>query len=150
MLVLMMALDQPRQANPTRILLGLDSVVLLAWAHLMLVVVRLRHTARPDSVHWWLSHQRPVRVGLHCAARCDHHLWGPCSPYGLNLQLDNVDGSNSLPIRWIASRCDNWSTHAIIIIYLTSLLQKVKNGMGSPDWNVENSCGCTALDMPEQ
>ena len=37
-----------------------------------------------------------------------------------------------------------------------SLLQKVKRGMGSPDWNVsmvnihlQNSCECTALDMLE-
>ena len=31
------------------------------------------------SVHWWLSHQRPVRVGLHCQARCDYHPWRQCS-----------------------------------------------------------------------
>ena len=40
-------------------------------------------TARSHSVHWWLSHQRPVRVGLHCQTR-----------YGLNLQLDNGGGSS--------------------------------------------------------
>ena len=28
--------------------------------------------ARPHSVHWWLSHQRPVRVGLHCQAYTIH------------------------------------------------------------------------------
>ena len=32
-----------------------------------------------NSVHWWLSHQRPVRVGLHCQARCDYHPWRQCS-----------------------------------------------------------------------
>ena len=31
-------------------------------------------------------------------------------------------------LRWIASRGDSQTTHAIII-------QKVKNGMGSPDWD---------------
>ena len=32
-----------------------------------------------NSVHWWLSHQRQVRVGLHCQARCDYHPWRQCS-----------------------------------------------------------------------
>ena len=30
----------------------------------------------------WLSHQRPVRVGLHCQARCDYHIWRQCSLLG--------------------------------------------------------------------
>ena len=51
-------------------------------------------TARHHSVHWWLRHQRPVRVGLHCQARCDYHPWRQCSLYGLNLQLDNGGGSS--------------------------------------------------------
>ena len=50
--------------------------------------------SRPHSVHWWLSHQRPVRVGLYCQARCDYHPWRQCSLYGLNLQLDNAGGSS--------------------------------------------------------
>ena len=40
---------------------------------------RKQQTARPHSVHWWLSHQRPVRVGPHCQARCDYHPWRQCS-----------------------------------------------------------------------
>ena len=36
---------------------------------------RKQQTARPHSVHWWLSQQRPVRVGLHCHAGCDYHPW---------------------------------------------------------------------------
>ena len=36
---------------------------------------------------------------------------------------------------WIASRGDSQTTHAIILIDSMSLLQKVKSGMGSPDWN---------------
>ena len=60
-------------------------------------------SARP---HWWLSHQRPVRVGLHCQARRDYHRWRQCSLYGLNLQLDNGVGSShscpplDCPKRW--------------------------------------------------
>ena len=36
-----------------------------------------QQTASSHSVHWWFSHQRPVRKGLHCQARCDHdpHHW---------------------------------------------------------------------------
>ena len=34
---------------------------------------------RPHSVHWRLSHQRPVRVGLHCQARYDYHPRRQCS-----------------------------------------------------------------------
>ena len=37
---------------------------------------------------------------------------------------------------WIASRSDSQTTHAIIFTDSRSLLQKVKSGMGSPDWNV--------------
>ena len=55
---------------------------------------RKQQTARPHSEHWWLCHQRPVRVGLHCQARCDYHSWRQCSLYGLNLQLDNGCGSS--------------------------------------------------------
>ena len=46
--------------------------------------------------------------------------------------------------------------HAIILTESMSLLQKVKRGMGNPNWQVpclisttENSWGCTALNMPE-
>jgi len=56
--------------------------------------LRKQQTARPHSVHWWLSHQRPVRVGLHCQGRCDHYPWRQCSLYGLNRQLDNGGGSS--------------------------------------------------------
>ena len=39
-------------------------------------------------------------------------------------------------LRWIASRGDSQITYAIILTDSMSLLQKVKNGVGSPDWNV--------------
>ena len=39
-------------------------------------------------------------------------------------------------LRWIASRGDSQTTHAIILTDSVRLLQKVKCGMGSPDWNV--------------
>ena len=39
-------------------------------------------------------------------------------------------------LHWIAPRNDSQTTHAIILTYPMSLLQQVKSGMGSPDWNV--------------
>ena len=39
-------------------------------------------------------------------------------------------------LRWIASRGDSRTTHATILTDSMSLLQKVKSGIGSPDWNV--------------
>ena len=60
--------------------------------------------------------------------------------------------------RWIASKGDSQTTHAIILTNSMSLLQKVKNGMGSPDCHgmcqcststFEKSYGCTVLDMLE-
>ena len=42
-------------------------------------------------------------------------------------------------IHWIASRGDSQTTHAIILTDSTSMLQKVKSGMGSPDWNLSMS-----------
>ena len=38
--------------------------------------------------------------------------------------------------RWTASRGDSQTTHAILLTDSVSLLQKVKSGMGSPDWHV--------------
>ena len=38
-----------------------------------------QQTAWYHSVNWWLSHQRPVRVGLHCQANCEHHPWRHCT-----------------------------------------------------------------------
>ena len=61
---------------------------------------RKQQTARPHSVHWWFSHQRPVRVGLQYQARCDYHPWRQCSLYGLNLQVDIMEvkaGGSSHP-----------------------------------------------------
>ena len=59
-------------------------------------------------------------------------------------------------LRRVASLADSRTTLTIILTDSMSLLQKVKNGMGSPDWNVSmvdihlrKLCGCTALDMPE-
>ena len=39
-------------------------------------------------------------------------------------------------LRWISSRGDSQTTHAIILTDSMSLLRKVKSRMGSPDWNV--------------
>ena len=37
---------------------------------------------------------------------------------------------------WIVSRSDSRTTYTIILTDSVSLLQKMKNGMGSPGWNV--------------
>ena len=123
------------------------------------------------SVHRWLSHQRPVRVGLHCQARCDHHPWRQCSLYyiyslTLNLQLDNGCGSSDpCPLvdclqRWQSlTFTDSRATHAII------LTQSQTQWACCKKWKVEwealtgmcwwststfkNSSGCTALDKLE-
>ena len=50
-----------------------------------------KRSQRSHSVHWRLSHQRPVSVSQ---KRCDHHWLIQCSLYGLNLQLDNGGGSS--------------------------------------------------------
>ena len=39
-------------------------------------------------------------------------------------------------LRWIASRGDGQTTHAMNLTDSMSQLQKVKSGMGSPDWQV--------------
>ena len=39
-------------------------------------------------------------------------------------------------LRWIASRSDSWIAHAILLTDSISLLEKVKSGLGSPDWNM--------------
>ena len=94
-------------------------------------------------------------VGFHCQARCDHHSWRQCSLYSLNLQLDNGGGSSHpCLIAWIALRVDSQTTHNSIPTYSLSLPQKVKceAQTGTCQWwisTLKNSCGCTALDMPE-
>ena len=58
-------------------------------------------------------------------------------------------------LRWFASRGDSQTIHAIILTDSMSLIQKVKiweAQTGMFQWSTstfENSCGCTALDMPE-
>ena len=54
------------------------------------------------------------------------------STSSLTMEVDAVTHS----LRWIASRGDSRSTHAVILTDSMGLLQKMKSGMGSPDWNV--------------
>ena len=51
-----------------------------------------------------------------------------------SLTMEMEAGTHAL--RWIASRGGSQTTQAIILTDSMSLLQKVKNGMGSPDRNV--------------
>ena len=66
-----------------------------------------------------------------------------------NLEVDAV--AHALPL--VASRGDSQTILAITIADSMSMLQQLKSGMGSPDWNVsmvnttfEKPCGCAALD----
>ena len=94
---------------------------------------RKQQTARPHSV---LSHQRPVSVGLHCQARCDYYHKDSAaytvSTSSLTMEVEAITHA----LRWIASRGDSRTTHVIILTDSMSLLQRVKSGMGNPDWNV--------------
>ena len=116
-----------------------------------------QQTERPHSVHWWLSHQSPVRVGLHCQARCDYHPWRQCSLYGLNLQVVNRGGNSQTysPLDCLKRWQTGHTCHTILTDSM-SLLQKVKveweAQTGMCQWSTstfENSCGCTALDILE-
>ena len=40
------------------------------------------------AIHWWLNHQRPLKVDRDC------HPRRQCNPSGLNLQLENGNGHN--------------------------------------------------------
>ena len=76
------------------------------------------------SLHWWLSHNRPVRVGLHCQARCNHHRRRQCGLYGLLIKLDNGRRCSHHALCWIASRGDSQTTHTAISTDSVSLLKK--------------------------
>ena len=54
------------------------------------------------------------------------------STFSLTMEVEAVTHA----LRWIASRADGRTTYAIILTDSLSLLQKVKNETGSPDWNV--------------
>ena len=54
------------------------------------------------------------------------------SAFSLTMEVEAVTHA----LRWIASRGDSRTTHATILTDSMSLAQKVKSGMGSPDWNV--------------
>ena len=94
---------------------------------------RKQQTARPHSV---LCHQRPVSVGLHCQARCDyyHKDSAACTVSTSSFPTEVEEVTRT--VRWLASRYDSRTADAIIFTDSMSLLQKVKSGMGSPDWHV--------------
>ena len=116
-----------------------------------------QQTARPHSVFWWLSHQRPVWVELHCQAVCGYQPWKQCSLFSLNLQLDSGDRSSCpCPLldclkRWQLDHICHYS-HS----FSELAKKKVKSGMeaqtGMCQWSTatfKNSCGGIALDMLE-
>ena len=99
---------------------------------------RKQQTARPHSVHCWLSHQRPVRMGLHCQAGGDYHPWRQCSLYGLSIQLDNGGGSSHpcRPLGCLKRWQSDYTRHHRHRLDSVTLLQNVKSRMGSPVWTV--------------
>ena len=94
-----------------------------------------QQTARQHSVHWWLSHQRPVRVRFHCQERCDHHPWRQCSPYSPNLQLKKGGGSSHScpPLDFLKKETDHTSHYPLRFNVPGT---KLKSGIGSPEWYV--------------
>ena len=104
---------------------------------------RKQQTTRSHNARWWLSHQRPVRMGLHCQARSSKVKQGATtiledstayavSTSSLTMEVEAV----THPLRWFASRGDSQTTHAILLTDSMSLVQKMKSGMGSPDWKL--------------
>ena len=83
-----------------------------------------------------ISQQRPVREGLHrqqgASIINDDSAAYRVSNYSLTLEVE----ADTHALCWIAPRCDSRTTHAMNLIDSMSLLRKVKNGMGRPDWNV--------------
>ena len=78
--------------------------------------------SRSYSVHWWLSHQRPLRVGLHCRARCNYLPWPAAytvSTYSLTMEVEAVGHA----LCWIDPRHDSPTTRAISLP-LASILRR--------------------------
>ena len=86
-------------------------------------------TTGSHSVHWWLSHQRPVRVGFHCQTRCDHHPWRQWILYGLSLQPDNRSSRT-----WPQEATVRPHNYAILDTDSMNLLKKVKPWIWITGW----------------
>ena len=68
-----------------------------------------QQTAWYHCAPWWLSHQRPFRVGLHCQIRCNHLPW---RHWRWKL-------SRTCPLLDCSKR--QWTTHATILTDSMSL-----------------------------
>ena len=114
---------------------------------------------RSHSVHWWLSHQRPVRMGLSKVQPPSINTVQPIQVYNiysLSLQLDNRGRSSH---SWILVCLKRWVRPHMPLSHRLNELATDNNrsGMGSPGWCMSqwststfwNSCGWTALDTPE-
>ena len=85
-------------------------------------------TASADSyVHWWGFTAKQGATTIH-----EDRAAYTVSASSFTMEVVAV----TYALRWIAPRCDSQTTHASILTDSMSLLQKVKSGMGSPDWNV--------------
>ena len=107
-----------------------------------------RQTAGPDCVHWWLSHQRPVKMELHFQVRYDRHPGQQCSLLAAGQRRwREVVTHALLSSAWTGG---NQTTHAVILTHRLSLSQMV-DGEAQPgmcQWSTvtfQDSGGCTAL-----
>ena len=85
-------------------------------------------------MHWWLSDRSGWGFTVKQGESVIHEDIAADTVSTSSLTME-VEAVNHV-LHWIASRGDSQITHAIILIDSMSLLQKVKSGMGSPDWNV--------------
>ena len=104
-------------------------------------------TTGSHSVCWRLSHQRSHRVELHHWARCTQYPWRQCS---MTTDMEAVTHA----LHWTTWKGNRPHMPSSILTDSTSLLQTVEwetqTGMRHClILTLENSCGCTALDMPQ-
>ena len=90
---------------------------------------RKQQTTRSHSVHWWLSHQRPITVKQGPQRQCS-------LKYGLNLQLDN-GGRSSHPCPQLDCLKGWQSDHTCHHPHrFNALVTEREKWYGKPDWNV--------------
>ena len=120
--------------------------------------LRKQQTARPHSVHWWLSHQRPVRMRLHCQARYDH-LHEDSAAYTVSTSSLTMEmEAFTHALRWIASRGGSRTTSCHHPHRFSELATKSEKWNGKPRQECVNGRHppskppvgvLAALDMPE-
>ena len=80
-----------------------------------------------DQSGWGFTVKQGAATTIH-----EHSAPYTVSTSSLTMEVEAVTHA----LRWIATRGDSRTTHAILLRNSVSLLQKVKRVMGSPNWNV--------------